>query len=169
MMNSVSVQMQRATNDAISNQVSPQMQNANTVGPGHMTKKGSAGRPETSYKVPRSEKTKNDLRSEQTQIRQHNDNLADYNAYDIVTGENKSLIHVPEFLTGRMPSTSQSNQSHDDINPLCDTTIPVQERSAPAVESDPNCRLADVLTNKQNRPTAQQLTIRPVNFNTMNF
>ena len=34
---------------------------------------------------------------------------------------------------------------------------------------DPINRLAVVLTNLQNRPTAQQLTIRPVNSNTMTF
>ena len=70
--------------------------------------------------------------------------------------EDKPPIQVPEFLTGRMPSRNHLNQSHEDINP-------------PAVESDPSSRLADVLTNMQNRPTAQQLTIRPVNSNTMTF
>ena len=39
MMNNVSVQIQRAINDAISNQVLPQIQNAITAGSGHMTRK----------------------------------------------------------------------------------------------------------------------------------
>ena len=87
----------------------------------------------------------------------------------MVTVQNESPIQVPEFLMGHMPSRSHLNQSHDDLNPLLDTTIPAQERIAPAVNSDPTSRLADVLTNMQNRPTAQQLTIRPVNPNTMTF
>ena len=87
----------------------------------------------------------------------------------MVTVEYESPIQVPEFLTGHMPSRSYLNQSHDDLNPLLDTTIPAQERIAPAVNSDPISRLADVLTIMQNRPTAQQLTIRPVNPNTMTF
>ena len=48
-------------------------------------------------------------------------------------------------------------------------TNPAQERIATAVEADPMSRLADVLTNMQNRPTAQELTIRPVNSNKMTF
>ena len=49
MMNSVNVQIQRAINDAISNQVLPQIQNVNMAGPGHVIRKGwnvSAQRPE---------------------------------------------------------------------------------------------------------------------------
>ena len=50
-----------------------------------------------------------------------------------------------------------------------DTTIPAHERIATAADPDPITRLANVLTTMQNRPTAQQLTIRPVNSNTMTF
>ena len=85
----------------------------------------------------------------------------------MVTGENESPNPVPEFLTVRIPSRYHLNQSYEDIN--LDTTIPAQKRIATAVEPDPMSRMADVLTNLQNRPTAQQLTIRPVNFNTMTF
>ena len=49
MMNSVSVQIQRATSDAISNQVLPQIQNALKAGSGHVAQKGwnvPAERPE---------------------------------------------------------------------------------------------------------------------------
>ena len=69
MMNSVSVQIQTANNDAISNQVLPEIQNAIMAGPGHRTKKGwnvPAERRETNPEVPRSEKARNDLKSEQT-------------------------------------------------------------------------------------------------------
>ena len=87
----------------------------------------------------------------------------------MVTGENEPPIDVPEFLTGRMPSRSHLHRSHDDLNPLLDTTIPAQERTVPAPEQHPVNRLADVLTSMQNRTTAQQLTIRPVNSNRMTF
>ena len=87
----------------------------------------------------------------------------------MVTGDNESPIDAPEFLTGRMQSRSHLQSSHDDLNPLLDTTIPAQERIVPAPEQDPINRLADALTSMQNRPTAQQLTIRPVNSNTMTF
>ena len=171
MMNIVSVQIQRAINDAISNQVLPQFQNAIMAGSGHMTKNGRkvpAERPEANSKVLRREKARNDVRIEHVLGRQNNDQ-PDYNAYEMVTEDNEYPIQFPEFLTGGMPSRSQLNQSHEDLNPLFDTTIPAQKRIAPAVESDPINRLADVLTSMQNRPTAQQLTIRPVNSNTMTF
>ena len=85
----------------------------------------------------------------------------------MVTGVNESPNPVPEFLTGRIPSRRHLNQSYKDIN--LDTTIPAHERIATAAAPDPIIRLADVLTTMQNRPTAQQLTIRPVNSNTMTF
>ena len=85
----------------------------------------------------------------------------------MVTGDNESPNHVPEFLTGRIPSRSHFNQSYEDIN--LDTTIPAHDRIATAADPGPITRLADVLTTMQNRPTAQQLTIRPVNSNTMTF
>ena len=85
MMNSVSVQVRSTINDDISNQVLPQIQHAIMVGSGHMTKKGwnvPAERPETNPEGLRSEKARNDLRSEQTQSRQHKDTLDEYCAYD---------------------------------------------------------------------------------------
>ena len=85
----------------------------------------------------------------------------------MVTGDNESPNQVPEFLTGRISSRNHLDRSFEDIN--LDTTIPAQERIATAADSDPITRLADVLTTMQNRPTAQQLTIRPVNSNTMTF
>ena len=85
----------------------------------------------------------------------------------MVTGDNESPNQIPEFLTGRILSQNHLDQSYEDIN--LDTTIPAQEKPATVVEPDPITRLADVLTNMQNRPAAQQLTIRPVNSNTMTF
>ena len=84
-----------------------------------------------------------------------------------MTGVNESPLQVPEFLTGQVSSRNHLDRSYEDIN--LDTTIPAQERNAPAAQTDPITRLADVLTTMQNRPTAQQLTIRPVNSNTMTF
>ena len=85
MMNSVNVHIQRAINDATSNQVLPHIPNVIMAGSGHMTKKGwnvPAERPETNTEGLRSEKARNDPRSEQTQGRQHNDPLDEYCAYD---------------------------------------------------------------------------------------
>ena len=59
MMNSVSVQIEMDVNDAISNQVLPQIQNVIMAGSGHMTKKGwnvPAERPKTNTEVLRNEK-----------------------------------------------------------------------------------------------------------------
>ena len=89
------------------------------------------------------------------------------NVHDTVTGDNESPNPVTEFLTGRIPSRSHLNQYYEDI--ILDTTIPAHERNATAADPDPITRLADVLTTMQNRSTAQQLTIRPVNSNTMTF
>ena len=85
----------------------------------------------------------------------------------MVTGDNESPNPVPEFLAGQIPSRNHLHQSYEDIN--LDTTIPAQERTATATDRDPISRLADVLAKMQNRPTAQQLIIRPVNSNTMTF
>ena len=143
----------------------PQIQNAPRAGSGHLKQNRwnvTTERPEINPEDYSSEKTKSNSRSETTReclLDNHQEQ-----AYDMVTGNNEYPIQVPEILTGQMPSRSHLNQSHDDLNPLLDTTIPAQKRTAPSVESDPINRLADVLTSMQNRPTAQELTIRPVNF-----
>ena len=67
MMNSVSGQIQRAINDAISNQVLPQIQNAFKAGSGHVTQKGwnvPAERPETNTEDYRNDKFRSNSRSE---------------------------------------------------------------------------------------------------------
>ena len=86
MMNSVRVQIQRAINDAISNQVLPQILNAIKAGSGQMTKNGwdiPPERPEINSEDLRREKVRNDLRSERTHGCQFNDRSDDHNAYDI--------------------------------------------------------------------------------------
>ena len=169
MMNSVSVQIQRAISDAISTQVLPQIQNVIMAGSGHGTRKGwdiPSERPELISEVQQNLNPKNNLRNEQDENQSNND-YTELNVHDMVTGDNESPNQVPEFLTGRIPSRSHLNQSYEDIN--LDMMIPAHERIATAADPDPITRLADVLTTMQNRPTAQQLTIRPVNSNTMTF
>ena len=67
MINSVSVQIQRAISDAISNQVLPQIQNALKAGPGHVTQKGwnlPGERPEYIAEDYRNEKISSNSRGE---------------------------------------------------------------------------------------------------------
>ena len=169
MMNSVSDQIQRAIGDAISTQVLPQIQNVIMAGSGHGTRKRwdvLFERPELNSEVQRNLNAKNYLRNEQNENQLNND-FPDLNVHDVVTGNNESPNPVPEYLTGRIPSRTHLIQSYEDIN--LDTTSPAHERIATAADPDPITRMADVLTTMQNRPTAQQLTMRPVNSNTMTF
>ena len=135
-----------------------------------MTQKGwnvSAERPERNSEDNPSHKIRSSSRSEPFRNRLNDDN-AD-STHDMETGDNESPVIVPEFLTGRVPSRPALNQSHVDHNPLLDTTLSAQVIVTPVAVQDPINRLADVLTNLQNRPTAEQLTIRPVNFSTRTF
>ena len=169
MMCSVNSQIQRAISDAISNQVLPQIQSALSAGSGHMTQNRwdiPSERPEINSEGVQNTNPRDSSTSKHNHDHQ-NDGGINLNAYDMVTGDNESPNQVPEFLTGRILSRNHLDQSYEDIN--LNTTIPAQERPAPVAESDPITRLADVLTSMQNRPTAQQLTIRPVNSNTMTF
>ena len=85
MMNSVSVQIQRAVSDAISTQVLPQIQNVIMAGSGHGTRKGwdvPSERPELNSEVQRSLNAKNNLRNEQEE-NQLNKDFPDLNVHDI--------------------------------------------------------------------------------------
>ena len=169
MLNNVSSQIQRAINEAINSQVLPQIQNAMMAGSVHETRRGwevPAERPETDAEEQRNSNARTNCRNERHDVRQRG-GISNHNVHDMVTGDNESPPQVPEFLTGRVSSRNHLDRSYEDIN--LDTTIPAQERNAPAAQTDPITRLADVLTTMQNRPTAQQLTIRPVNSNTMTF
>ena len=79
MMNSVSVQIQRAINDTISNQVLPQIQNAIMAGSGQVTRKGW----NVSAEVLRNASTRDNSRSEHIQNRQ-NDDQPNHNACDTI-------------------------------------------------------------------------------------
>ena len=84
MMNSVKVQIQRAINDAISNQVLPQIQNAIVAGSGHMTKRGwnvPDERPELNSEVQRNLKTRSNLRNGQDESHQNGD-LSSHRVHD---------------------------------------------------------------------------------------
>ena len=84
MMNSVSVQIQRAINDAISNQVLPQFQNVVLAGSGRVTRKGwdvSAERPVINPEVQRNLNARNNLRNEQDEGQQNGD-LPSLNVHD---------------------------------------------------------------------------------------
>ena len=84
MMNSVSVQIQRAINDAISTQVLPQIQNVIMAEPGHRIRKGwdvPAERPELNSEVQRNLNAKSSLRNEQY-VNQLNGDYPDLNVHD---------------------------------------------------------------------------------------
>ena len=169
MMSIVDTLIQRAINEAISSQVLPQIQNVIMAGSGRETRRGwevPVERSEANAEEQRIPNAKADCRNEQNDGYQSGGPSARH-VHDMVTGDNESPLQVPEFLTGQVSSRNHLDRSYEDIN--LDTTIPAQERNAPAAQTDPITRLADVLTTMQNRPTAQQLTIRPVNSNTMTF
>ena len=84
MMNSVSVQIQRAISDAISTQVLPQIQNVIMAGLGHGTRKGwdvPSERPELISEVQRNLNAKNNFRNEQDENQLNND-YPDLNVHD---------------------------------------------------------------------------------------
>ena len=85
MMNSVSVQIQRAISDAISTQVLPQIQNVIMAGSGHGTRKGwgaPSERPELISEVQRNlNAKKNNLRNEQEENQLNND-FPELNVHD---------------------------------------------------------------------------------------
>ena len=84
MMNSVSVQIQRAISDAISTQVLPQIQNVIMARPGHGTRKGwdvSTERPDLNSEVQRNLNAKSSSRNEQYE-NQLNDDYPDLNVHD---------------------------------------------------------------------------------------
>ena len=101
MMNSVSVQIQRAISDAISTQVFPQIQNVIMAGSGHGTRKGwdvPPERPELNSEVQRNLNAKNNSRNEQDGNQSDND-YPDRNVHDIFKffffgGENNGVSQI---------------------------------------------------------------------------
>ena len=94
MMNSVSVQIQRAINDAISNQVLPQIQNAIVAGSGHLTRERwnvPAERPEGYSEVLRNSDSRDNSRSKPFMDCQKDGPTTSTNAraYDMATWRKK--------------------------------------------------------------------------------
>ena len=119
MMNSVSVQIQRAINDAISTQVLPQIQNAIMAGSGRGTRKGwdaPSERPDLNSEVQRNLSVKSNSRNEQDEDQLNND-YPDLNVHDMVTGDNESPNQVPEF------SQDVSHQEAISISPMRTSTL----------------------------------------------
>ena len=88
MMNSVSVQIQRAISNAIRTQVLPQIQNAIMAGSGPGTREGwdvPSERPELFPEVQRNLKAKSNLRNEQDENQLNND-YPDLNVHDSYCG-----------------------------------------------------------------------------------
>ena len=95
MMNSVSVQIQRAISDAISTQVLPQIQNVIMAGSGHGTRKGwdvPAERPELISEVQRKLNAKNNLRDEQDENQLNND-FPELNVHDSIHRWSGMTLH----------------------------------------------------------------------------
>ena len=100
MMNSVSVRIQKAINDDISNQVLSQVQNAIIAGSRHVTRKGwnvSAEEPEANTEVLRNVWTGYNARSEHIQNRQ-NDEQTNRNAYDICE---RTFSVIAEYIASK--------------------------------------------------------------------
>ena len=95
MMNSVSVQIQRAISEAISNQVLPQIQNALMADSGHMTKERwnvPSERPDGYSEVLRNADSRNNLKSKTLGDRQKDGLIfSDTRAYDTCDGRSKFL------------------------------------------------------------------------------
>ena len=118
MMNTVNTQIQRTISDAISNQILPQIQSALRAGSGHVTQNRwnvPAERPEIDPEDYRSEKTRNNPRSEPIRDRL-NDNYADqvYDSYPNLSYASIVFDHSEISLSGlevcKLSNLRMSNQ-----------------------------------------------------------
>ena len=85
----------------------------------------------------------------------------------MLTGATDTQRQFPEFLTGQIHSNPKLERQESAHNISLDTTLPVQKLIMPETPQDPINRLADALTNMQNKP--KSMTIRPVITNPMTF
>ena len=111
MMTSVSVQIQRAINDAISNQVLPQIQNVIKAGSGQLTKNAwnaPSERPEVNSDVPRNSGTRNNMRSELDQDLQYGDQYS-LNAHDSHTLETQYAISETAYRSFLNEASAKSS------------------------------------------------------------
>ena len=85
----------------------------------------------------------------------------------IVTGATDTQQQIPDFLTGRIDSIPTLNLQESTHYNSQDAPLPVQEPEVADIPQDPINRLADVLTNLQNKP--QSMTFRPVTSTPITF
>ena len=112
-MNSVSVQIQRAINDAISNQVSPQIQNAIRAGSRPLTQKGwnlSTGRPGRDAEDNSNQKMRSSSRSEPFSNRLHDENADSTHDTKLLTQRKRylNIVSHPIPSRGRLGGETRS-------------------------------------------------------------
>ena len=78
----------------------------------------------------------------------------------MVTGAIDTKRQILEFLTRRIHSNPNLDRQESSHNVSLDTTLPAPEPEVPQTPQDPINSLADVLVNLQNKP--HSMTIRPV-------
>ena len=99
-MITVSVQIQRAISDAISNQVLPQIQNVIKAGSGQLTKKAwnvPSERPEANSEVPLNPGMRNNMRNEQDHDCQYDEQFS-HIAHDKSKNINKIFFWFQKIL-----------------------------------------------------------------------
>ena len=116
MMNSVSVQIQRAISDAISTQVLPQIQNVIMARPGHGTRKGwdaLTERPELNSEAQRKLSAKSSLRNEQYE-NQLNNVYPEPNTHDIQFWRNRR-VYILQRASFDSSSFKYSEETTEDV------------------------------------------------------
>ena len=165
MMSMVHSQINRAINNAISERVIPEIQNI-------VSSMSSTGNRDTEASVsPKSQENRecssgfiSKFAKKDSQSACDLRDIAGRSHY-MVTGANETQQPIPEFLTGRIHSNLERQQSNHNVS--LDTTLPAPDPEVPQTPQDPLNRLADVLVNLQNKP--QTMTIRPVQTTPMTF
>ena len=88
----------------------------------------------------------------------------------MVTGANLNPNMVPEFLTRRpMQSREPLQRQNSNADKFLNHNPQVQEPASQTTPSGPINRLAEVLVDKNNCPSAQILMVRPVSTTTLTF
>ena len=158
-------QINRAITAAIAERVIPEIQNiANSMSStGHRDIKASLS---TNSQENRESATGPKIKTAKKDSRSVGD-LRDTTSHDshMVTGAIDTQQQSPEFLTGRIHSIPNLQQSNHNVS--LDTTLPAPAPEVPETSQDPLNRLADVLVNLQNKP--HNMTIRPVRTTPMTF
>ena len=152
LMSSDSMQFQRAINEAIKEQVLPQIRASFMSLNEQQPQKGwnfPAERPERKSENASNRNIRCSSRDELPQSL--NDSDDEDETHDMVTGVNEAPNPIPEFFTGLIPSRTALNRNIQDRKDSLDTNIPAPEQNTPTSPRDLIHMLADVLTNLQNR------------------